>query len=141
MAARASVAIADAESTPVTHTYLPIGSSPEGINLWQLLPASGVGVGAELLKMSFRPPVNGSPMFKAEFRLFLPTLEVTSGGTGSGYVAAPVLAYANQAVLTFLMHQRSTLQERKNLRKLVNNFCNVANPLNNAVENLESVWG
>lgn len=141
MAARANIAINDGEATPVTHTFKPIGDAVGGVSQWQCLPASGVAVGAELIKLSIRPPMNGSPMYKMEARLYLPTLEVTSGGTGSGYVAAPTLAYANQFIITALLHQRSTQQERKNARLLGYNFQGNINPWQNAMELLEAVWG
>jgi len=141
MAARASIYVVDAESTPLGHTFTPTGNPGDANTMiWQLLPASGIGLGSEVIKMNYRPPVNGSPMHKTEIRLWMPTLEVSSGGTGSGYVAQPSLAYANQIIVTALMHQRSILQERKNIRTMAYGLLALANPWRNAVENYDPVY-
>lgn len=141
MAARATITVADEEATPVNHVFTPTNDSKDGVNVWRNMPTDGNAIGTEMLRMGFRPPANGSPMYKAEYRFWMPTLEVTSGGTGSGFIARPTVAYANQAILTFLLHERSLAQERKNLVKMCQNFLALSNPVRTSIISLEGVWG
>jgi hypothetical protein len=51
----------------------------------------------------------------------LPVLESTSAATGSGIPPAPTIAYVLRGNIEYIMPERCTLQERKNLNAFVKN--------------------
>lgn len=145
-----NIVINDAASTPLAHTMSPVRvlvdqnkfSKAEYANR-----APGIAIGFEQLEIGLRAPVapqNGTSsvatrQYKAVVGLRLPILEVTSPNTGTGIQPAPTVAYYMEAQVSFMMPERSTLQNRKDLRKLaveaLSNAATIA-----VVENLETIY-
>lgn len=120
MAVIANIAIADGANTPVTHTYVPIksGLSAE----WKRTGVAGQpAVAVESLKANLKLADSASGVNKVVLDLSLPVLEQTAGSSQSGYVAPPALAHTPRFQVTFFAHQRSTADDRKNLRVLLSN--------------------
>lgn len=118
MAAIAPIAIQDGASTPVTHTYNPIKMEPATYK--RNGDTSVPPVGQEELVLSLNGGgVSSEAVNRAKLSLRIPVLETPAGGTGSGYVAPPKVAYYLQANVEFLLPNRSVGQQRKDLRKLV----------------------
>jgi len=57
-----------------------------------------------------------------QFVLVLPTMEPIVGGAGTGYQAAPKVAYYNTATIKVTYHERSTTVERRDLATMASNF-------------------
>lgn len=116
MSVMGNIVLADAATTPVNHTFVPV-SSKNGIFIWERKNVDA-SIGNERLTMSLTPPKNGGLNYKIVFKQWLPTLEVTSPATGTGYQPAPKVAYNNIAEATFSYPARSSLQNRKDITKM-----------------------
>jgi hypothetical protein len=118
MAAIAPIVINDGQSTPVAHTYNPVQTGEVAIykrNGDTAVPA----VGFETLKLSLKQAPNTSDgVNRAKITISIPVLETPSGGTPSGYVAPPRVAFFEAVNIEFLLPNRGTAVQRKDLRVL-----------------------
>lgn len=122
MPAIASIAINDGQGTPVTHTYNPVQSVDPAIYNRNGDAAVPV-VGEEQITIALRQGGNTSDgVARTRLSLRVPVLETPSGGTPSGYVAPPRVAYYLQANVDVFLPNRSTLAQRKDLRVLLSNL-------------------
>lgn len=139
MPAIGNVVINDGATTPVAHTFAPAGI--EGITASYADRSGGIPVGYYSLDVSLRKPSPKSleKMYKATFRVKTPILEATSPSTSTGIQPAPTVGYNPLAEVSFWLPERSSLQNRKDLRAFVKNL--LADAVVTAlVENLESVY-
>lgn len=126
MPAASNVVINDGATTPVAHTFQPIGKDPKGVLLYeQSLPATSTPLEAK--KLGYRQQrgtgagmkVNG--IGKVVYTVVLPRAEVLSNNS-NGFLPAPTLAYELKARIELDLPERSTAQERKDLRVLAINL-------------------
>ena len=98
----------------------PYGFIPNtpGVAKWMGI-GGGISVGYSTFTLSVREPTKASRLYKVTAKLDLPTLEQTSASTATGIQPAPTKAYSCQAVLEFLLPERSTQAERKILLRNV----------------------
>jgi hypothetical protein len=122
MAAIAPIAVNDGQATPVTHTYNPVQTGDLATFKRNGDTAVPV-VGFESVVLSLKE-ANGSSeaVNRAKVTLRIPVLETPTGGTPSGYVAPPRVAYFMMATLEFILPNRSTAGQRKDLRYLAGNL-------------------
>jgi hypothetical protein len=124
-----------------------------GVAKWVYQPAGIPLAGAHVITLSVREPTKSSRMFKVTVKLDLKTLETISNSTVSGILPAPTPAYSCQAILEFLIPERSSAAERVALlNRVASLFMGTVNatddvpteatgsPLINAVYNLTPVW-
>lgn len=122
MAARASIAVQDGETTPVTHTFTPNGFDAKGVNFWRNLNSS-VPSASETISMLVQdspsapsdisiPGKKVAPR-KVECRLKDPATYV------DGVSGLTLVDYINEGIVTFLFHPRSPQQSNKNLRVML----------------------
>jgi len=139
MSAIGNITINDGAATPVAHTFAPAGIT--GLVASYADRSGGIPVGFNTLDVSLRPPSSQSreKMYLATVRIKTPILDVTSPSTASGIQPAPSVGYTPIAELKFWLPERSTLQNRKDLRAFVKNF--MADAVVTAlVETLEAVY-
>lgn len=132
MAAIGNIVINDGATTPVAHTFSPVGINSDNVAFWDdRSPAYPVGFNS--LSASLRKPSNGSATknYKAQLKLVLPTLEV--GAT------VPTKAYDCLVNIEFVMPQQASLQNRKDLLALTKNALAHAT-VTSMIENLENVY-
>lgn len=114
----ASITINDGKATPVAHTFNPTQSVPPTYN------ENGVAnqpvIGESTVTINLKRG-NGDAVNRARITLRIPVLETTSGGTYSGYEAPPKVAYFNQITVEALLPNRSTPDQRKDLRVMMAN--------------------
>ena len=147
MPAIGNVVINDGAATPVAHTFNPSNRNADGQQKWQD-KVTGVAIGFSELGQQLQVPGNpvagteskASRIYRAKISLKLPTLEVTSPSTGTGIQPAPTLGYTCTANVEFLLPERSTSQNRKDLRVMLVNYLQHANAVA-VVDNLEPIWG
>jgi hypothetical protein len=127
-----NIVLADAAGTPVNHTFLPIGkddsgvywfedqSRPTPIGFWQ------IGIGTK------RPTTatNGTSssaerVYRVKVTLKMPTLE-TLGTNDAGITPPPTIAYVERFSGEYILPERTTLAERKDVRKMGMNLLNDA---------------
>lgn len=119
MSAIASITINDGQAVPVAHTFNPVQTEPATFheNGSSSIPVVGESAVAISLKRG-----NGDAVNRAKITLRIPVLETTSGGTYAGYEAPPKVAYYMQANVELLLPNRSTPDQRKDLRVMVSNL-------------------
>jgi len=125
MGAIASVVINDGQATPVAHTFAPVNIVADVAKLADR--SGGIAIGYPVITQSVRAPNGNLRTYKVTSRVALPVLEVTSPSTASGIQPAPTLAYTLLCNMEFILPERSSLQERKNLLAYVRNYLAHAN--------------
>lgn len=121
MAAIANIVINDGEATPVAHTFEPAKTTAD-YAFWEDRDA-GIYIGNKKLTVQLsRPSGNGNVgnrNLRVMIKIEVPRMETLSNSTVSGIMPAPTVAYRSVAEMNFTLPERSTLQERKNLRAFV----------------------
>jgi hypothetical protein len=122
MAAVANIVLADAQATPVNHTFVPIGPDTQG-TWWFEDQSAASPVGYNRISMSIAKSGNPAPGANAGTRvsrvkmgIHTPKLE-TLGTSDSGIVPPATVAFVLRAQFEFILSDRSSLQDRKDLRK------------------------
>lgn len=118
MPAIASIFVIDAESTPVTHTFVPNNGQTKDEPSLSYNKTSGIYAGFEKLTTLVRRSNTGKAT-KVSLQVVCPTLAQTSPSTGSGIQPQPTVAYNRLAKVEFTFPDACTLQERKNIRAMV----------------------
>lgn len=138
MPAIAAISLNDAQATPVAHSFAPVNIDAVGVA--KLADrSSGIALGFPVLSLSLRNPSASNRNYKLTARIVVPTLEVTSPSTSTGIQPAPTKAYDVLANLEFVMPERATLLERKNIQAYVKNLLNHVT-LTSMIENLETIY-
>lgn len=114
-------------------TYTPVGITP--VAQWRD-NSNAILIGNPELSMGIRMPSPTAKTMKVQLKLVLPTMEVTAGSTGSGLQAAPTVAYKNIANVELVLHERTSLADRRDLLALIKSALGNA-VMTAAVENFE----
>lgn len=121
MAIIANITVVDGKSTPISHVFKPITSAPEALyKRTDVAGQSAAAMESVVLKLSPARSVNGISIVPVE--LSIPVMEQTAGGSSSGYVAPPAVAHVLRFKGSFYLHNRSTTDDRKDLRVMVSNL-------------------
>jgi hypothetical protein len=134
MPSNAPIVIADGASTPVNHTFNPESVVGRLATFQEV--TSGVPVGYPKLTFSTKAPSSSDGAWTVQLRLTQPKVITTTDTTGKTVTSVD---YTNLADLTFKVSARSTLQERKDLRVLLDSALKNA-LLVQAADGLESFW-
>lgn len=145
MPALAPVTINDGAATPVAHNFTPTNVN-EGVATWHDR-VSGIAIGypriATSLKFPSTPKSNGAStsdrVIRANIKVVLPILEVTSPSTGTGIQPAPTKAYDLTFNGEFILPERSSTQNRKDIAALVRNYL-ATTVVASVVQDLESIY-
>lgn len=136
-----NIVLADAQGTPVNHTFVPLGPDKDGVFWFEdQSQASPIGYWRISYQLKRPPPgVTGQSSsqrtYRAAIGLHEPILENVTNNTVSGIAPAPTIAYTPRNFTEYVMPERATLLDRKNLRKMTWNLQNEAQ-LIALVENL-----
>lgn len=139
MSAIANVVINDGQATPVAHTFAPVTIDAQGVAKWADR-SNGISVGFPTLSYSLKSPSGNSKSYKLTAKATLPVLDVTSPSTSTGIQPAPTVGYTLIANMEFVLPERSSLQDRKNLLAYARNFLANAAVITAGVENYETVY-
>lgn len=124
--------LADRENTPVNHTFVP-RDVKDGRGV--VVNSTGVPIGDERLTVAMK---EATSRYNGEVKLVLP---VVQNETING-VVRPTVVRTAYVTMNFSFDKSSTLQERKNAVGLAAAALATNKPLiNDALINLESVWG
>jgi hypothetical protein len=139
MAAIGNLTLTDATPvTPVNRTFYPQPDIMSNVNRW-VDRAGGIALGYPTATLSLRMPTKQSRVFKVMAKLVVPTLEVTSPTTTTGIQPGPTLSYNHIASSEYIIPERGSLQERKDLNAMYKDFLGDA-VVTAAVENFEPTW-
>lgn len=124
MATATPIVLADAQSTPVNHTFIPLGKDANDV-FWFEDQSQASPVGFWRISVDMRRPNPAAPgqntanrVYRAKIGLHEPILETVSNSTVSGIAPAPTIAYISRALVEFILPERTSLQNRKDLRKM-----------------------
>lgn len=140
MTAFANLTINDGQATPVAHTFTA-RRIDGGIAKWQDI-SSGIAVGFPTITCSLKEPVkgpNGNRAYRGILKVTLPILETVNASTYNGITPAPTKAYDVEMITTFSFPERSTTQDRKNIRAYLANALAQAD-LKSLIEDLNFVY-
>jgi hypothetical protein len=116
MPARGNLGYNDAAATPVLHTFKPSQSKGD-VLVWRDSTQS-IYAGQFVLTCMQRVADRKTKTTKVTWKLETPVLEQTSPSTSSGIQPAPTVAYTPLATIEWVLPDRMTLQERKDLLAL-----------------------
>lgn len=138
-----TITINDGASTPVAHTFSPLGKDADGVFWWeQTTPAPTNKLGAKKIgykqtrELSMKNQLTASS--RASYTLWVPTLE-TLANNSAGIVPPATVAYREIARIEFTLAERSLQQERKDTRVLISNLLAHAMAVSN-VDTLEPTY-
>lgn len=119
-----NLVLADAQATPVNHTFIPLGKDPQGV-YWYEDQSQSTPIGYWKLSIDVRRPLPGAPGAKSGvdrvarvvWAIHEPQLE-TLGTNDSGLTPPPTVSYIFRSGGTYILPERGTLQNRKDIRKM-----------------------
>jgi hypothetical protein len=129
MPALAAIALADGESSPVTHTFAPVttnGQKGQLANRAASIPRGYEGLTIEVVK-----PSSGTAAYRIIGSMTLPTVADVDG--------LDQVVRQNKLDFTLNMSQDSTEQDRKNARVLLKNLFSDAT-IATVIEKLEPLY-
>lgn len=138
MAIRGNITLTDGATTPVNHVFYPVAKKGD-VLFWIDRTATSVPIGQDSLSLLQRVPGKQAKSYKFAWRLQRKTLEQTSPSTTTGIQPQPTLAYENIAALDLVCHERSSLQERKDLLAQMRDLIDEA-ILTNLVQDLDLIY-
>nr|QDH86648.1 MAG: hypothetical protein H2BulkLitter11460_000003 [Leviviridae sp.] len=119
-----NIVLADAQATPVNHTFVPVGRDKNGV-YWFEDQSQANAIGYWKISVDLQKPPVPTAKQSSEGRtvrvrigLHEPQLETVSNATVSGIAPAPTVSYVLRTFIEAVMPERSTLQNRKDLRKM-----------------------
>lgn len=119
------IVLADAQATPVNHTFVPIGRDSKGV-FWFSDHSAPNAIGYWRISVEEKLPVDPSAgstsgpsrSYRYVLGLHEPVLETVSNSTVSGIAPAPTVAYIPRVFTEYVIPERGTELDRKNLRKM-----------------------
>jgi len=124
MSAVTAIVIADAQGTPVNHTFTPLGPDTNGVWWYEdQSQSTPVGYWRISLQLTRTPPAgNGvasssNRVNRVKIGFHIPTLE-TLGTNDAGLTPPPTVSYVTRMTCEFISPERNVLQNRKDLRKM-----------------------
>lgn len=120
-----NIVLADAQATPANHTFVPVGRDKNGVFWFEDQSASNA-IGYWKISVELNKPAvatagqnsNGRTI-RAKVGLHEPILETVSNATVSGIAPAPTVSYVPRSFTEFVLPERASLQNRKDLRKMM----------------------
>lgn len=126
-----NIVLADAQGTPVNHTFVPVGFV--GDTYWWEDQSAASAIGNWKISLKIQRPASANAgqnsaqrVYRVTIGLHEPILETLGTSTISGIPAAPTVSYVDRIISEYVMPERSTLQNRKDLRKMNYNLQNEA---------------
>lgn len=144
MSAVQNIVLNDAQGTPVAHTFTPIGQDTKGV-WWYEDQSASAPIGYNRISLELTRAPNPSVGSNANERVnrvkvgfHTPKLEVV-GNSSTGITPPPTVSYIVRCNMEFILPDRSSLQDRKDIRKYMDFLC-AETQLTNMIENLQSVY-
>jgi hypothetical protein len=138
MTAIAALALLDGQATPVSHSFDPVTIDRAGVAYFADR-SGGISLGYPVITQLTRQPVKGSRAVKVTGKVVTPVLEVTSPSTATGIQPAPTKAYDLMFSFDFVLPERATLAQKKDILAFAKNFL-ATTVITNAVQNGEAIY-
>jgi len=120
MSAVASIALNDAQTTPVAHTFIPLGQDKNGVWWFEDQSASYTlgynRLSLQLVRSAIAAPGtnSGTRVNRVKLGIHTPKLE-TLGTSDNGLTPPPTLAYVPRFNGEFILSERAIKQDRDDL--------------------------
>lgn len=145
MPAVAAIVLADAQGTPVNHTFTPLGPDSDGV-WWFEDQSQSTPIGYWKISIQLKrtaPAGNGmaansNRVNRATLAFHQPTLE-TLGTNDAGITPPPTVSYVTRSKMEFVFPERNTTQNRKDQRKMAMNLLADANVVT-LIESLQNFY-
>lgn len=146
MPAVAAIVLADAQTTPVNHTFNPLGPDANGV--WWFEDATTTNtIGNQKISVQLtRPGVpragedSSKRMCRVKIGIHTPILENVTNATISGIAPAPTVSYILRCGIEFMLPERSVKAfDRQTLRKYAYNLLQNAN-ITTIIEDLQNYF-
>jgi len=125
MTVATNIVLADAQATPVNHTFVPVGKDDKGV-FWFLDQSvtNAIGFWRVSVEVKNPPPIrqgmsSADRTYRFKIGLHEPILETVSNNTVAGIAPAPTVSYIPRVFTEFVIPERASLQNRKDLRKMI----------------------
>lgn len=145
MPSAANIVIADAQGTPVNHTFLPIGLDKDG-TFWYQDQSQATAVGYWQISVRVKRPIaaqagvsSDGRVYRVQIGLHEPVLANITNSTVSGVAPAPQVAYIPRGLVEYLLPERTALIDRQNMSKMLPLLLQNAQ-IKSVVENLEFLY-
>lgn len=119
------IVLADAQATPVNHTFIPVGRDAQGVFWYEDQSAATVAgywkISVELKTPQILQPGQSSAatrVYRARVGLHEPVMENVTNAGIDGILPAPTVSYILRGLSEYLIPERSSLLDRKNVRKM-----------------------
>lgn len=132
MASFADIVLNDGQATPVAKTF-KVKLNDNMVSVWEQRDL-GVPIGYAIVRVQTK---DTATVRKVSVSVSVPTLEAVSGANLSGFTPAPKVAYTHRANAEFILPQRGTTQERKNVKAFLTSLlgnATVASMINDGEE-------
>lgn len=140
-----NIVIADAQGTPVNHTFLPIGLDKDG-TFWYQDQSQATAVGYWQISVRVKRPAAIMPGVSSDGRLYRvyiglhePVLANITNSTVSGVAPAPQVAYIMRSSVEIIVPERSALLDRQNISKMTPLLLQNAQ-IKSVIDNLEFLY-
>lgn len=138
MSQKTSISLTDnTPTTPVVRVFSP--AQKDGSLYTYHNRAGGIVAGYDQLSVQTRLPSKSSKATVVSLKLVTPILEQTSASTSTGIQPAPTVAFNNIAKLEFVLHERSSLQHRKDILAMARDAIDEA-LMTEMVENYDATY-
>lgn len=125
MPAAANIVLADAQGTPVNHTFIPLGKDALGV-FWFEDQSQSSPIGYWKISLELKRPLPGAPgqasstdrVSRVKIALHEPQLE-TLGTNDNGLTPPATVAYIMRCSAEFILPERGVLQNRQDIRKMM----------------------
>jgi hypothetical protein len=118
-----NIVVADAQATPVNHTFIPVGRDRNGV-FWFEDQSATNSIGYWRISVETRRPggaqagvSSNGRTYRTVIGLHEPVLETLSNNS-AGITPAPTVAYVPRMFAEFVDPERSSLQNRKDMAKM-----------------------
>lgn len=137
MSAITPIVLNDGSATPVARTFSPVDLKND-IAKWADR-SGGIAIGYPKLTMSLSEPTATRRNYKLTLKVVTPVLEITSPSTATGIQPQPTKAYDLISNHEFVLPERSSLAQRKDILAFAKNLLSDANVIA-AVQNFEAIY-
>lgn len=145
MGAVTNLVINDGLATPVVHTFVPLGQDTQGV-WWFEDQSPTTTIAYKRISLSLTRPATAKPgesskdrVNRVRIRIYDPVADNITNSTVSGVLPAPQLAYVVQADCTFMIPERSTVQNREDIRVYMSQVLTLANVVE-MIEQLRNIY-
>lgn len=145
MTAAVAIVLADAQGTPVNHTFTPIGPDKSGL-FWFEDQSQSTPIGYWRISVQITRPMvaksgenSSKRVVRVKVALHQPVLENITNSTVSGVAPAPTVSYIPRTFVEYVIPERASLIDRQNARKMSANLLANAQVIA-VVETLASLW-